>query len=297
VFTSQNTADSIINVSIFVAILFFSFFLMRGIYKDIRDRERIEGLVKEMEIANEKLRMLEGQKTEFVSIASHQLRTPLTVIKGYASMILEGTFGHINDSAREAMEKLYKSSERIVALVEDLLTVSRIEQGRMMLNFETVNFRDLVQSVIGELENEISESKIDVSFTAEEEKEFFVSIDEKKFKQVVKHILENAIKYTPAPGSVRVAIFDDSLTKKMRLTVSDTGIGMTHEQITSIFERFNLKVNTEEEKVGAGEHVGHGKQWESGELGGLGELGEKWEQSQKEEADAKMMKRKPQAYV
>ncbi|PIQ35803.1 MAG: hypothetical protein CO060_03705 [Candidatus Yonathbacteria bacterium CG_4_9_14_0_2_um_filter_43_16] len=242
VFTSHEKTDLILNVSVSVFILAFSAVLIRGIYKDIRDKERIEGLVKDMEVANEKLRMLEGQKTEFVSIASHQLRTPLTVIKGYASMILEGTFGHINDQARDAMEKLYKSSERIVALVEDLLTVSRIEQGRMMLNFETINFKDLVQGVIDEMENEISESKIDLSFTAEEEKEFFVSIDEKKFKQVVKHILENAIKYTPAPGSVRVAVLDDSLTKKVRLTVSDTGIGMTREQITSIFERFNLKL-------------------------------------------------------
>ncbi len=246
VFTSHAKADLILNVSVSAFILVFSIFLMRGIYKDIRDRERIEGLVKEMEIANEKLRMLEGQKTEFVSIASHQLRTPLTVIKGYASMILEGTFGSITAEVRRAMENLYKSSERIVALVEDLLTVSRIEQGRMMLVFEKVNFKDFAQSALAELEDEVAEAKIDLSFTAEEGKEFFVDIDEKKFKQVVKHILENAIKYTPAPGSVRVAVSDDELTKKVRLTVSDTGIGMTPEQIIAIFERFNLKADVGE---------------------------------------------------
>ncbi|HAS84755.1 MAG TPA: hypothetical protein DCS23_01620 [Candidatus Yonathbacteria bacterium] len=275
VFTSHAKTDLILNVSVSVAILAFSIVLIRGIYKDIRDRERIEGLVKDMEVANEKLRMLEGQKTEFVSIASHQLRTPLTVIKGYASMILEGTFGHINDQARDAMEKLYKSSERIVALVEDLLTVSRIEQGRMMLNFERVNFKDFIHGVIGEMENEISESKIDLSFTAEDEKEFFVSIDEKKFKQVVKHILENAIKYTPEPGSVRVAVLDDSLTKKVRLTVSDTGIGMTQEQVTAIFERFNLKA----------------------EVGGHATFDEKHltqeeEQKKNDDAEAKMMEKR-----
>ncbi|HBB44437.1 MAG: Signal transduction histidine kinase [Parcubacteria group bacterium GW2011_GWA1_44_13] len=275
VFTSHEKTDLILNVSVSAFILAFSIVLIRGIYKDIRDRERIEGLVKDMEVANEKLRMLEGQKTEFVSIASHQLRTPLTVIKGYASMILEGTFGHINDQARDAMEKLYKSSERIVALVEDLLTVSRIEQGRMMLNFERVNFKDFIQGVIGEMENEISESKIDMSFTAEEEKEFFVSIDEKKFKQVVKHILENAIKYTPEPGSVRVAVLDDSLTKKVRLTVSDTGIGMTQEQVTAIFERFNLKA----------------------EVGGHATFDEKHltqeeEQKKNDDAEAKMMEKR-----
>lgn len=255
VFTSHGKTDLVLNASVSVAILVFSIFLVRGIYKDTRDRERIGELAYKMEVANEKLRMLEGQKTEFVSIASHQLRTPLTVIKGYASMVLEGTFGRISDEARDAMEKLYKSSERIVTLVEDLLIVSRIEQGIMMLVFEKVNFKDFVQSVISETEEAASEAKIEISFTADEEKEFFVDIDEKKFKQAIKHILENAIKYTPVPGSVKINVTDDTLTKKVRLTVSDTGVGMTSEQITAIFERFNLKENASEKEEYKGGHL------------------------------------------
>ncbi|MFZ2303411.1 MAG: ATP-binding protein [Minisyncoccia bacterium] len=242
VFTSYLKTDFMLNVLMALLIFIFSVVLLRGIYKDISNRERIFGLLKEMEVANEKLRVLEEQKTEFMSIASHQLRAPLTVIKGYASMILEGTFGHINDSARDAMGKLYKSSQKIIALVEDLLTISRIEQGRTMLNFEMTNFKNLVESTITELKDEVAEAKVDVSFTATGDKEFLAYIDEKKVKQIVKHILENAIKYTTASGSVRVTVADDSLTKKVRLTVSDTGIGMKQEQITSIFERFNLKV-------------------------------------------------------
>lgn len=283
ILTSYKKADFFLNISVALVVFLFSSTLIRSIYKDIRDRERIVGLVKEMEVANEKLRILEGQKTEFVSIASHQLRTPLTVIKGYASMILEGTFGRISDEARDAMEKLYKSNERIVALVEDLLTVSRIEQGRMMLVFEKVNFKDFVQSGLAEMEDEVAEAKVDLSFIAEEGKEFFVDIDEKKFKQVVKHILENAIKYTPAPGSVRVAISDDEHTKKVRLTISDTGIGMTAEQITAIFERFNLKANMAEAKVTEGEHAGHGEKW--------GNEVRQEQRTERDEAEAKMVEK------
>ncbi|TAN35486.1 hypothetical protein EPN27_03620 [Patescibacteria group bacterium] len=238
---SEGGISLTVNVALYVSVLFFSGLLLRGIYKDIRDRERIEGLVKEMEVANERLRAMEQQKTEFVSIASHQLRTPLTVIKGYASMILEGTFGAINDVARDALENLFKSSEKIVALVDDLLTVSRIEQGRMMLNFETINLKGLVQKVLTEMQGEIDEAKINLSFSAEDEEDFFVAVDEKKFKQVVHHILDNAIKYTPQHGSVRVTIVDDAITNNVRLIVSDTGEGMNEEQITAIFERFNLK--------------------------------------------------------
>lgn len=247
VFTFHSKSDFVLNTSVLAFIFIFSIFLMRGIYKDIRDRERILALVKDMEVANERLRMMEGQKTEFVSIASHQLRTPLTIIKGYASMILEGTFGSLNDSARVAMEKLYKSSEKIVALVEDLLTVSRIEQGRMTLNFETINFKDFVQRSLSEIEDMSRDAKIDFSFTAEEDREFLVSIDEKKFKQVLVHIFENAIKYNVQFGSVRVTMASDSLTRKMRLTISDTGVGMTPSQIASIFERFNMNAKIEVE--------------------------------------------------
>lgn len=255
IFTSHTKTELTLNVSVSLFVLLFSSVLIRNIYKDIRDRERIETLVKEMEVANERLRLMEGQKTEFVSIASHQLRTPLTVIKGYASMILEETFGAITAPARDAMEKLYKSSERIVALVEDLLTVSRIEQGRMILNFETVNFKDFVQGVLEEVKSEAQEAQIDLSFLEEDTAEPLVSIDKKKFKQVVRHIVENAIKYTPTPGSVRVAIAHDNIANKIRLIVSDTGSGMTHEQITAIFERFNLKVNASEKEEDHGEHL------------------------------------------
>lgn len=241
VFTSHATVDFVINISIFIGILIFSIFLMRGIYKDIRDRERIAVLAQEMEVANDRLRMMEGQKTEFVSIASHQLRTPLTVIKGYASMILEGTFGDISAEVRDAVDKLYKSSERIVALVEDLLTVSRIEQGRMTLNFSVIDFKEFVEQTIEDTQPEIEESKLEFSFTAKESGDFRVSIDEKKFKQVVRHVLDNAIKYTRAPGKVHLVLAEDPVTKKVRLSISDTGAGMSAEQIHSVFERFNLK--------------------------------------------------------
>lgn len=243
IFLSHGTSSFIFNISLFSGILLFSIFLVRGIYKDIRDREQIFILAKEMEDANEKLRVMEGQKTEFVSIASHQLRTPLTVIKGYASMVLEGTFGNISTDVREAMEKLYKSSERIVSLVEDLLTVSRIEQGRMMLVFATVDFKEFTQKVLEELREEIEESKLELSFTIEDGGDFKVLLDEKKFKQVIAHIIENAVKYTAAPGKIRIFLTEDNVTNKVRLSISDTGVGMTTEQIYAVFERFNMKSN------------------------------------------------------
>jgi len=241
-FTSYGKADFIINISVFLFIALFSVVLMHSINKDIRDREKIEGLVEDMEIANEKLRAMEVQKTEFVSIASHQLRTPLTVIKGYASMILEGTFGQLSNDSREAMEKLNKSVQKVVLIVEDLLTVSRIEQGRMTFGFVQVNFSDFVNAELDELKNDAIDAQVDMTFKTEGDAEALASIDEQKFKQVVRHIIENAIQYTKAGGLVRVEVQGDKVAKKVRLLVSDTGVGMTPEQISAILDKQNLNV-------------------------------------------------------
>ena len=241
IFTSYAKMDFSLNVAVSVAVFVLSFLLLRGIYKDIDDREKIAVLARNMSIANDRLRTMEEQKTEFVSIASHQLRTPLTVIKGYASMILEGTFGATSPTVREAVENLYKSSEKIVALVEDLLTVSRIEQGRMALIFEKVNLVNFVQDVFSEMITETREAGIDIAFNAEGNKQFFVNIDPAKFKQVLRHVLDNAIKYTPEGGRIRVSISRENLSDKARIAISDTGIGMSPEQLKSIFESFNLK--------------------------------------------------------
>lgn len=263
IFTSHSTTDYVLNISVSVALLIFSIYLVLGIYKEIRDRERIEELVWQKAQANDRLRQMEIQKTEFVSIASHQLRTPLTVIKGYASMVLEGTFGPLNEQAREAMKKLYEATEKVMSLVEDLLTVSRIEQGRLVLNFETANFRNYIEEVIASMEKEAREAKIYLSFSMEEAIDSFVMIDKSKFKQAVRRIIENAIKYSVSPGFVSIIISFDKVANKSRLIISDMGTGMTSAQIDDVFKRFDLDtiVVTDQEALTSyttSESRGHG---------------------------------------
>lgn len=234
----------LLNSLLFLSIFILSIFLIRGIYKDIRDRERIEGLVKDMAVANKRLFALEQQKTEFVSIASHQLRTPMTVIKGYASMVLEGAFGVLPKEAKEAMEKLYKSSDKIVALVEDLLTVSRIEQGRGMPIFETINFVSFMQELLVPVALEMRDAGIKFSFDITKGSETSrVPLDKKKFEQALRHIIDNAIKYTKAPGSVKLTISNDTTQHRIYLSISDTGIGMTEEQVKALMEKSDIEAS------------------------------------------------------
>ena len=105
--------------------------VIRGVLKEVSAREKIQVLAEELAVANLRLKELDRQKSEFVSIASHQLRSPLTAIKGYSSMLLEGSFGHMNGKAREAVDRIFQSSNKLVVIIEDFLNITRIELGRM----------------------------------------------------------------------------------------------------------------------------------------------------------------------
>lgn len=193
---------------------------------------------------NKRLPAMEQQKTEFVAIVSHQLRSPLTTIKGYISMVLEGSFGVLSDETRGAVNKLYVSSEKMIALVENLITMSQIEQGEIELSFSPKNFVNFIKSVLTDTESKIKVAGLTLSFTIEEESDsVIVDMDEKKLRQVVTHLLENAILYTPAPGTITVAVSVKDKDKKIRLNISDSGIGMTDGQIKALFERFDLAVS------------------------------------------------------
>ncbi len=238
---SQDSTILALNVLLSFSVLFFSILIIRGIYKDIKDRERIQKLANDMTTANKRLLALEQQKTEFISIASHQLRTPMTVIKGYASMVLEGAFGKLSPGAYDAMEKLYKASEKIVALIEDLLTVSRLEQGRGLPIFEKVLFAKFLRETLEPFSKEAEEMGLRLSFVAAEGSEStLVSIDKKKIAQALKHLIDNAMKYTKAPGRISVTLAHDGSKGRVYLSISDTGIGMTEEEITSLLHTGSL---------------------------------------------------------
>ncbi len=244
VFLSQSPLEKGINVTLLALIIIFGTLLIKGVTKEVRTRERIEGLVKDLAKANEHLREMEQQKSEFVSIASHQLRTPLTAIKGYASMILEGSFGALNEQARDAVEKLFKSSQRLVGLVEDFLTVSRIERGKMQFDFISVDLKELIGGVVRDLELDAKDKGPALTFQIENGSLYVVRGDALKLKQVFTNIVDNAIKFTNH-GFIRVLLSRNDETKKMRIAVSDTGAGMDFNTILHLFKRFDEEMTSD----------------------------------------------------
>jgi len=189
-------------------------------------------------MANKELRRMEKQKTEFVSIASHQLRTPLTAIKGYASMLLEGSFGKISSGVREAVEKIYKSNQVLVVIIGDFLMVSRIEQGRMVYDFNTVELSDIVKEVVKEVEPDAEGKGLKIQINIEYNESFIINADYTKMKQVIHNIFNNAIRYTEK-GFIKILLSKNQENQKLRIAISDTGMGINKEMIPKLFKKFS----------------------------------------------------------
>jgi len=200
--------------------------------------EQVKERTKELTVANSQLRELDRMKSDFVSIASHQLRTPLTATKGYVSMLLEGTYGTISNKAEGALRMVYASNERLVRIVDDLLDLSRMERGKFQYRFAKFSLVDLLEGIVKELAITVEVKKLKIVWNAPEHAEqFCVSADEEKLRQTFLNILDNAIKYT-LKGHIEIKIAKDTQPDYIRVSIKDTGIGISIEEREKLFERF-----------------------------------------------------------
>lgn len=237
---SEGKVAKIVNGASFLFMLFFGYYLIRGMLKETESRERIEKLAENLSGANKRLLELDVEKSDFVSIASHQLRTPLTVIKGYASMLLEGSFGIINrPTHKEAIDKIYQASQRLVLMIEEFLNISRIEKGDMVYNMARMDFRELVKEVIADLTAALKGEKLEMIFDSPRTEDFYVTGDHLKLRQVVSNIIDNSIKYTPAGGKIEVKLTRDEKEGSIIFSVTDSGVGLTKEAIDKLFQKFS----------------------------------------------------------
>ncbi|MDQ3014604.1 MAG: GAF domain-containing sensor histidine kinase [bacterium] len=201
---------------------------------------------KKLKTANLKLTELDQLKTEFISLATHQIRAPLTAIKGYISLIREGDYGDVSTEVDSALGVVSESTNNLVTIVGDFLDVSRIEQGRMKYDFSDFNVDELVQQVITEYKPNVDRRGLVLNFTHDQNSENFVHADRGKLKQIFGNILDNSIKYTQQ-GSI-----DVSVTKKddrILIKVADTGVGIPENTIPKLFQKFTRASNANEANI------------------------------------------------
>ncbi|MFW6026245.1 MAG: sensor histidine kinase [Candidatus Woesearchaeota archaeon] len=246
VFTSDVFLVRVLKSIILVSFLTFGGLLIKSVMKEVDRRKELEELSDELvdtniklKEANEKLKKLDKAKSEFISIASHQLRTPLTAIKGYLSMIAEGSYGEVSKEAKEKMESVLGSSERLINLVNDLLNLSRIESGKIDMDFQNINLNEFIKESIKELEIVAEDEDLYLEFDSESK--LSAKIDPDRMRQVVLNIIDNAIKYTKE-GGITVSLKKQELESgkdSALIKIKDTGEGMTQKDIDSIFESFS----------------------------------------------------------
>ena len=198
---------------------------------------------------NEMIKVLaENRKLrdEFVFIAAHELRTPVTAIRGYISMILENTFGEISKEIRENLLIVNQSNDRLVQLVSDLLEVARSEAGKMKIEIKDIPMAENVTTVTNELKSLAGQKGIKVSHE-KPDKDIIVKADSYKLKEVLTNLIGNAIKYTIGQGDIIVK--HEIKNKELITHISDHGIGMTPEEVEKLFGKFFRAQNDETKDI------------------------------------------------
>jgi signal transduction histidine kinase len=228
------------NVRIVISItlilfLIIGIFLVRSVRREVEQREKIEKLAKDLQLANEKLKELDQMKSEFLSLATHQIRSPLTAIKGYSSMLLEGDFGVLPPKAANSVQIVMKSCQNLINIVNDFLNISRIEQGRMVYEKSIFNIGELVTEVTNEIKPNIENAGLALNLNIKDGSEK-INGDRNKIKQVVSNIIDNSIKYT-LKGSIDVSTFKEG--SKVKVVVKDTGVGIDPNEMDKLFAKFS----------------------------------------------------------
>ncbi len=197
--------------------------------------EENQRVVKQLQKTNEKLKALDETKDEFISMASHQLRTPLTSVKGYLSMVLEGDAGKVGAAQRKLLDQAFVSSQRMVYLIADLLNVSRLRTGKFVIESTPTNLAQVVEGEISQLTETASARNLKLVY--KKPKKFpSLMLDETKIRQVIMNFVDNAIYYTPSGGRITVDIKDDA--HSVEFTVTDNGIGIPREEQHHLFTKF-----------------------------------------------------------
>ncbi|MFH1608984.1 MAG: HAMP domain-containing sensor histidine kinase [Patescibacteria group bacterium] len=200
--------------------------------------KEVDSLNAELSVANEKLKSLDKLKTEFLSFASHQLRSPITAIKGYSSMLLEGSYGDISDTQKSSIDKIFKSSNRMNHMIVRFLDVAKIEQGGMQYVMTQVDLEVIAKELTNELSVVAKEKGLTLSFENDKKSPYLVSGDREQLWQVVQNLIDNSIKYTKT-GWIKVILSKDEESKKVILKVSDSGMGVKAEILPTLFEKFS----------------------------------------------------------
>jgi len=230
--TSEFSFLIIIEFVFKIIILFIIAFVSSALIQKILTERKIR---QELQKTYQELQKLDKAKSEFISMASHQLRTPLTAIKGYISMMIEGSYNHLPEKVKGKMQNVFHSNERLINIVNDLLDISKIELGKMELKKEKTQIEDLIEDIYQEMKPEAQKKNLKFIWQKPKIELPKIEIDSLKTRQVILSLIDNTIRYTHK-GEIQIKA--KKTNKRIQISVKDTGEGLTKEEQRKIFESF-----------------------------------------------------------
>lgn len=195
----------------------------------------------QLTMANKRLKQLEDAKSKFISVTAHQMRTPLSAIKWTFDMILKERLGPVSGEQKTFLDKGFKSTQRMISIVNELLNTDLAEQGSDVYNFVFVNPIELLDSVIYEFSNQAESKEITLTFDRPMKTLPDIEVDPSKMRIVLENVIDNAVKYTKRGGKVNIFINDERVNSSARgleIIVSDSGIGIPISEQKKIFSQF-----------------------------------------------------------
>lgn len=241
IFIGDGVVGTVGRTAVFLFFALVSFFFIRLLSSYEHQKEHLvnastslKKLNGELDTANKRLQELDLQRSKFVSIASHQLRAPLTAIVGYSSMLLEGSFGKIPKKASGAAEKILQSGKTLIGTITDFLDISTLEMGQLHFAFAEVDISPLCIEVFETMKHNAEAKGLELRAEIPNHA-LMVYADKDKLRHVLVNLVDNAIHYTPS-GSISLTL---SKTKTAAVfAVEDTGIGMSPETVSKLFGKF-----------------------------------------------------------
>ena len=184
----------------------------------------------------EELQIMDAAKSQFLSVAAHQLRTPLSAVKWTLKLVSDGDLGVVTDSQKEYMKSAFETNEGMIKLVDDLLNVSRIEGGGFEYVFKDCNLVDIINQVVSSFNVVAQNKNVKLVFQKPEAVSGVLKFDPDKIKMVIENLVSNAINYTPTGGQVSISLTDAG--DNLKISVADTGIGIPQKVKEQIFTKF-----------------------------------------------------------
>lgn len=188
-----------------------------------------------------RLKEVDKMKDDFISMSSHELKTPMAAMKGYMGMIFEGVAGQVDEKAREHLDKVMANIRRLDGLVDALLDVSKLEQQRMQFDMQAIDLSQIISAIISEIKVQADEKKLTLEYQPISEPRPVVFVDPDRVAQVFENVIGNAIKYTFKGG---VTISHQIEGGRLKTLIADTGVGMSSEDMKGLFSKFH-RIRTE----------------------------------------------------